>query len=446
MSWRSKTKLVQEFLSVKRPIDFVPHGKFDIIDSELKGHARFCKKMEGDYVTLVSSLGILGTEQININDKEITISGWVDLPYGALLNLGGSEYVVVTNALHTRIPQDPTQKITVLSVEMPISRSYAAGTSLVLAGFPIQLVGPYASGSPNLMFDTGMMSVPGDAFARFRYEDDIPVLDDWQSIRIVLDRTEYSSETESIRRYYVELEKPLQRDLDPNSRVYMKAVPAYQSQVIPVELDGSYFVDAFTGKTFGTGSDDMVFSVVLMDANKSTLRSAVYSKNDVLVISSFPACDFSLWNRGDGYIHSEEKNATFVCDADGHMCFGRIVPKQFVSFRTTLECLDDFKILVLTSSGRQEYASQQGRLSFSVSETTEHVAVYIKASPNARIRAVNSDAGSRVGFISYSYCVGIDIAESWEGASLILKPCFNRLDDMYSSTDNMQLDSGVILQ
>jgi len=51
-----------------------------------------------------------------------------------------------------------------------------------------------------------------------------------------------------------------------------------------------------------------------------------------------------------------------------------------------------------------------------------------------------------VGYLSYSYRANINIAESWEGACLMLKPAHLTLSDLYTDVDNAVLDSGQIFQ
>lgn len=447
MSWKSKTDLIQRFVSVKRPLEFVPHGNMTILDSEMHGLSRFCKKMEGDYVVLVSDTDIPTANSINIGDRYLVIDGWNVVPRGSLLSVDGKEFVVVSWTEHVRVSQDPTQKQTYLHVEKPLSRSYPTNTSLLVVGFPVSLVGTYASGAQSMLMDTALMVVPGDMIARFRYEGDgIPVLDDWQRISGILDKSEFHAESgDLLRRYYALLEKPLQRDLDPTSKVFIKAVPAYQSQIIPLGVRGSHHVDAFTGKTFGTGADDLYFYITLYDSNRNIVSAKSYSKNDVLLVSSFPASDLALWKVGAGSVDVRDDNAVLNLDSSGHLSLGKTFPKHDVSFRLRLSSVDDFTAFVSTSSGRLRHDSVEGLLVFEISEATNHIMIDIKGTPSSFIHAVTDDVRIRACYLDYSYCSSISVSDSWEGASLMLKPCFDTMSDLYADTDGLDLDSGVIL-
>lgn len=446
MSWLSKTKLIQDFVSIKRPLDFVPHGQLCVLDCDMKGQTRFVKSLAGAYTSLLSDLMLVNVHPINANDSYIVLDGWVDIPDKALMCLNNTEYVVLSYQEHRRDSNDPTIKQTYLFVEKPILNAYNSSCVLNIVGFPIALLNKTPVGSTTLLFDTALMSVPGDMFARFRYEDNIPVLDAWQSIAYMQDKTEYIDSNTVIRRYYGVLEQPLLRELDVTSTVFIKAIPAYQSKIIPIDLSGDYRVDAFTGKTFGTGSDKLKLSISLYDAVKTETTSQTYEKNNVLSISSFLAQDFALWTTGAGTVIPETQNCKFVLDNEGHFSIGHVFLQQYLGFKSILSSQDAFKVFVTTPSGRIKYESQANQVMFEVSEVCDHLIIDIVGTPGTHINVVNLDSTARVSYLSYTYCADIAQSESWEGSCLILKPCFDRITDLYSNTDDIVLDTGIVLQ
>lgn len=446
MSWLSKTKLIQDFVSIKRPLDFVPHGKLCVIDCDMKGQTRFVKSLAGEYTCLLSDLMVMNVHRINANDTYIVLDGWVDIPDKSLLCLNNQEYIVLAYQEHRRDTNDPTIKQTYLFLEKPVLNAYDSSCVLNIVGFPISLLNKTPAGSTTLLFDTALMAVPGDMFARFRYEDNIPVLDAWQSIAYMQEKTEYLESNATIRRYYSVLEQPLLRDLDVTSTVFIKALPAYQSRIIPIDLTGDYRVDAFTGKTFGTGSDKLKLSISLYDAVKQELSSQTYEKNTVLSVSAFLAQDFALWTTGAGLVVPDSTKCKFVLDNAGHFSIGHVFLQQYLGFKTMLSGQDAFKVFVTTPSGRRQFESQANQVMFEVAEMCDHVIIDIVGTPGTQINVVNSDAASRVSYLSYTYCADIALSESWEGSCLILKPCFDRITDLYSNTDDIVLDTGIVLQ
>ena len=448
MSWKSKTELAQSFVSVKRTLDFVPHGQMKVVDSDLTGHTRFCKKMEGDYVTLISNLSLPTAEAINLGDTYIILNGWDSLiPNGALLSINASEFIVVLRSEYVRLSADPTVKLTYLHLEVPTIKSYNAGTSLIIVGFPAQLVGPYSSGASAVMYDTAEMSVPGDFLASFHYESDIPVLDAWQRVDSIQDKSYFKDESGNlIRRYYAILEKPLQHDFRVDTRVFLKALPAYQSDILPVDMNGAFHVDAFTGKTFGKGSDNLSLSVTLYNSNKEAIPGSKsrYNKNDVITLSSFSAIDYALWRVGAGTVVANARACSFILDSTGHFSIGNVFVKQLMVFRTKLTCTSAFKLRLRTLN--QDTVFDGNGVVLELNEITDHIILdIVSTTPASRISIVNEDVATRVGYIDYSYCPDVNIAERWEGASLILKPSLDKLLDLYSNIDDMNLDSGVIL-
>lgn len=445
MSWLSKTKLIQDFMSIKRPLDFIPHGKLSVLDCDMKGQTRFVKSLAGEYTCLLSDLMVVNVRPINAGDTYIVVDGWASIPDRALLCLNSQEYVVVSSQEYRRDTQDPTQKQTYLFTEKPILQAYNSSCVLSIVGFPMSLLNTTQAGSTVLLFDTAMMAVPGDMFARFRYEDNIPVIDAWQTITYMQDKSEYTN-TDVVRRYYAVLDQPLQRTLDVTDTVFIKALPAYQSKTLPVDLNGDYRLDAFTGKTFGTGSDKLKLSVTLYDATKTEVASQTYAKNDVLSISAFLAQDFVLWTTGTGSVRVNKANAEFFLDAQGHFSTGNVFVEQYLGFKTVIKGLDAFTVFVTTNTGRRRFDSLDNQVMFEVAEVCDHVIIDITGTPGTQLNVSNADSASRISYLAYTYCADIALSESWEGSCLVLKPCFDRVTDLYSNTDDIVLDTGIILQ
>lgn len=493
MSWTSKTKLIQSTASVKRPLDFIPHGNVLVLDADMKGTSRFCTRYDGDYVTLASDTLDASANTINAGDTTITLVGWVDVPMNSLLSSAGQELVPITTTTWIRSKSDPTQKQTHVSLLQPIQNSYVANTQLSLIGFPLEMIGVFPAGSSTIMFDTAEIAVSGDYFATFHLESDVPVLDAWQEIALVQSKQEYLDGSGNvIRRYYCTLTRPLLKSIDPDTLVFMKALPAYESTVLPVNVSGSYHVDAFTGKTFGKGSDSLELSLILYDVNKSPIAigsdtAVTYAKNDVLVISSFPAQDFVLWNSGTGSMRLNGTDADFVFDAVGCFSIGNTFPIQPIQFASVFTFSDDstYTLTVTTKNMKTTYVYKvfansltttvnstapvvsvlTGPLTVEVADTatdfvileisgnhTDHNIPFTESTTPTSGQIVlvhnqNTSTGlPEVGYLSYSYRANINIAESWEGACLMLKPAHLTLSDLYTDVDNAVLDSGQIFQ
>lgn len=135
MSWLSKTKLIQDFMSIKRPLDFIPHGKLSVLDCDMKGRTRFVKSLAGEYTCLLSDLMVVNVRPINAGDTYIVVDGWASIPDRALLCLNSQEYVVVSSQEYRRDTQDPTQKQTYLFTEKPILQAYNSSCVLSIVGF-----------------------------------------------------------------------------------------------------------------------------------------------------------------------------------------------------------------------------------------------------------------------------------------------------------------------
>jgi hypothetical protein len=493
VSWTSKTKLIQSTASTKRPIDFVPHGTVMVLDADMKGTSRFCTEYDGDYVTLASDTLDVAAQAINAGDTVITVSGWVNVPLNSLLSMSSQELVPVSTVSFTRSVADPTQKQTVISLMQPIQNSYLANSQLFLVGFPLQMIGVFPAGSSEIMFDTTEIAVSGDYFATFHMESTVPVLDAWQQINLVQSKQEYLDGSGNvIRRYYCTLTNPLLKDIDPTVLVFMKALPAYESTVLPVQIQGSYHVDAFTGKTFGKGSDSLELSLILYDVNKLPIAigsdtAVVYAKNAVLVVSAFPASDYVLWNHGTGTVQIQDQGtASFILDSNGCFSVGNTFPLQPVQFASVFTFQDDsvYTLTVTTKTTQTVYVynihAQQLTTTTNnsvpvtttlaspltveiIDSATDFVILELSGNcinhstwtpsgiPTAGqivlVQNQNTVSGlPAVGYLSYSYRADINIEESWEGACLMLKPAFLTLADLYTDLDNVVLDSGQIFQ
>lgn len=495
MSWLSKTKLIQDFVSVKRPIDFVPHGSVVVLDPTMTGTSRVCTQFSGEYTSLVSNTLQTTAQGINAGDSQITIDAWVHLPENALITIAGSEYVQVVSKTYTRVVADPTRKITVLGLRNPVKLSYASGVTLAVVGIPLQLLNTCNEGTLDFMFESTEISVSGDFIACFHYESEAPVLDAWQRIKVIQEKYEYTnSDGVVIRRYYCTLENPLQKTLDVDAFVYLKALPAYESPTFPVELSGSYHVDAFTGKTFGKGSDNLTLTLTLFDALKNAISTQTYSKNDVLLVSSFPACDFTTWRVGAGAVSVTGKfTSAFTLGSTGVFSVGDVVIKQRVSLTIALTFVAtttstvynapySYAVFVRTLSGVSKYlyntstsdltvtswdgtettySNIPATLYLDIDDTTDFLAIEIAGPVGVQVQCQNFDIKSNVTaysqaasvsphvpvrYLSYTYCANMSSSDTWEGSCLMLKPSFFKLEDLHTDVDSIVPDSGQVFQ
>lgn len=495
MSWLSKTKLIQDFVSVKRPIDFVPHGSVAVLDSTMVGTSRVCTQFSGDYTSLVSNTLQISARGINAGDMQITLDTWIDVPEQVLLSINGSEYVQVQSISFTREVPDPTKKITVLTLRNAVKQSYAAGVSLIMVGIPLQLLNTCNEGTLDFMFEATEIAVSGDFIACFHYEADAPVLDAWQRIKIIQEKYEYTnSDGVQIRRYYCTLENPLQKTLAVDSFVYLKALPAYESIVFPVDLSGSYHVDAFTGKTFGKGSDDLALTLSLYDTNKSLIATNTYNKNDVLLVSSFSAVDFITWRVGAGQVNvSGAFTCSFMLDSAGVFAIGDVFIKQHISLTTALTFASTTtstvynapytyavfvhtlsgvsKYLYNTSTSELEVTSWDGSvylysgipstIYLDIDDVTNFLSIEISGPVGVAVQCQNLDIKSvstpysltpdltphvPVRYLSYTYRADLNLSDTWEGSCLLLKSSFFKLDDLHTDVDNLVPDSGQVFQ
>lgn len=495
MSWLSKTKLIQDFVSVKRPIDFVPRGSIEVLDASMNGVSRFCKQFDGDFVSLASDVLDTVSTVINAGDTTITLDGWVKLPYNALLSIDSKEFVQAYVVDHTRKTSDPTKKLTVIGLLNQVRRSYVVGTKMFIVGVPLQLLGTCPAGSVDFLFETTEIAVSGDFISSFHIEGTTPVLDAWQRIKVVQEKQEYvNSDGVLIRRYYCILETPTPKTIDVESYVYLKALPAYESNIFPVDLSGSYHVDAFTGKTLGKGSDDLTLTLSLYDTTKTLISTGVYAKNDVVVVSAFPASDFVTWRTGYGTVAVDGKfTCQFTMSDSGIFAIGDVFLKQQVSLCMALtlpstlasvvyNSSSSYNINVRTLSGivqylydtntrsllvtgwdgvQHAYADIDDTLYLDIHDITNFLAVEISGPPGVVVPCRTYDTRSistpysqasivtphvPVRYISYTYRADINLGDTWEGSCLMLKSGFYKLDDLHTNIDGLVLDSGQVFQ
>lgn len=502
MSLLSKSALVQGHVSVKRPLSIVPHGTVEVLDPALSGRSRLCRKYEGTYVVLVSDLSVTSTTALVVGQSQFHVSGnQASRLRGALLSIAGTEFVQVLDAEHVQLPGTSYMDTLVTSTK-PLLSSYDVGETLYLLGFPVLVIDSPASGSMTITFESTDLLVAGDEFAEFHYEDDVPVLDDWQRILEVSDFTEYSdSENTTYFRYHCVLEHPLHKQLGATSSVYVKSVPAYQSKQLPVELSGSYHVDAYTGKVFGKGSDDLTLAITQYDENKSAFATSVFAKNDVLLVSAPNARDFNAWTVGNGTVSVQgDFLSSFNLDASGCFCIGIPLQTQHVRFQikltfptTTTSTVVGFDNTLSTTSYYVKVRTGNGSSTQYLYDTaTENVTVLDSSSTNPSLYAhtgpdffldldqmdsdmivleISGPAGVSVpvqclelggivtsytvaedpvqvpstNYISYTYRADVNTAEAWEGSCLMLKPVYPSLQELYTDTDNLVLDSGQVL-
>ena len=435
--FQQKAALAQGAVSTRRQFDFVQHTMLHRIDPSMIGKARLLTRYEGNVVTARSNMAVeldVSITRLDRGNLEIHVPGHVDMT-GYLLLIAATEYVVVTNVEFMR---DFTtfNKYTVLHLESALRASYPSGSSIDIYGFPLVPASWYNAGSRNLQFDSPVFCVAGDEIAVYSDPDGIPVIGAWCSIDSVLD-AQVIVDSES--RYHVQLAIPLQQDLTPETRLFLRAVPAYQSPIIPVTEEiqrrGSVLVDLMSGKVFGTGTDAVSLSVTLYDANKNVVSVfGNIAKNGFVSIGALACADLVFWRHRYGTTSIDSLSslgATATCDETGVYQVGIVTPYP-VDFGMRVRSSSGFRARVQTKSGVVEYDSVANTAVLECSHNDAEggfVIITLLGSAFQTFSLVSSRQ-SVAQYISYGYRVAVSPTESWEGSGLLLKPTMPSLLDL----------------
>ena len=435
-----RAKLAQQAASMRRQFDFAQHSMLHRVDPSMLGRTRLMTRFEGPVVTARSamSVDVDADTLFDVGALEIRIPGKVDMT-GYLLLVAEQEYIVVASVTFGR---DFTtfDYYTTLNLEYALQHSYTQDSSFYIAGFPLVPVSYYTTGTLQLQFDSPVLVLPGDEVAVFNEIGNdvgtVPVLGGWSSIAEVLD----SQGTPGDERYGIKLKTPLQQDLTPDNRLFLRAVPGYLSPILPISEElqrrGSMLVDVMSGKVFGKGMDAVSLSVTLLDSNKEIVSQELVSKNAFLDAGAFICSDIVLWRHQTGVTNIESMQAlaaTAVLDNDGCYRVGIVTPYA-VHFAIALSSSSDFTAIVTTTAGSVTTTSVAGRANISCSYAGQGFVTITLLGSSSQSILMQTAKLSEVQYIQYGYRVSVVPGEAWEGSGLLLKPTMLSLLDLSSTT------------
>lgn len=435
-----RAKLAQQAASMRRQFDFAQHAMLHRVDPSMLGRPRLMTRFEGPVVTARSNMSIdVDTDTVfDVGALEIRVPGKVDMT-GYLLLVAEQEYIVVSSVTYGR-DYTTFDYFTTLNLEYALQHSYAQDSTFYIAGFPLTPVSFYGTGTLQLQFDSPVLVLPGDEIAVFNEivnsVSTVPVLGGWSKIASVQDAQGVPGD----ERYGIQLSTPLQQDLTPDNRLFLRAVPGYLSPVLPIAEDiqrrGSMLVDVMSGKVFGKGMDAVLLSVTLLDANKEVVSQELVSKNAFLDAGAFICSDIVLWRHQTGVTSIDSMQAlaaTAILDNDGCYRVGIVTPYA-VRFAIALSSSSDFTVDVATATETTTTKSISGRANISCSYADQGFVTITITGGSSQSVLMKTAKLSEAQYIQYGYRVGIVPGEDWEGSGLLLKPTMLSLLDLSATT------------
>lgn len=455
-----RQQTLRRFVGAKRDLQFVEHGSVCFLDPSLSGTSRFAKLLGAEFSILVSDTRYVTESYTNTGSKSVVVDASVVIPDGSLVRLG-NEFVVVVSSEFTY--HDKTKQRT-LSLEFPTRNPYQSGTDVTVIAFPAELVGTCPLGATAMMLRTTQILVPGDSIAGFRVDETqdgsgIPVLGAYNKCSDVEDLGSYSDASgNEIHMYRITLSSPTRTEFTEESRVMVKAVPAYRSPLLRAtnsgigrsneDLAGMYYVDVFGGIVFGTTDESTeTLSVTLHDLYGNKLSASTVYKNDVVSIGQVKASSMMLWNHsGTGSMRRRNNDVVIILGIDKTFnCGVEFQSMLSLNMRMFLKSSSDFMVRLRTRTNTSVLTSSAGVLALDLLESTDVVSLEFYGMEQQEINASIVDNSKIVGYVSYTLQADIGPDESYEASGMLLKPAFADPKELRGRLGFFHLNDGTIL-
>jgi hypothetical protein len=266
------------------------------------------------------------------------------------------------------------------------------------------------------------------------------------------------------------LDKSVARDLVTDEYIYIRAYPAYLSEVVtfPQENLGPFLLDYSSGRTEDADDDIAEYlNVQTFDAHDNALSSTqleVVPKNHPILNITVPSNVMTLWDLFRGEVQFTNNKTRAICDSDGYFVLSTLLVPNF-------EPGQEWKIRLIASNAarvrvkfepndyRDVWLSPSVATSFVVGtlpteETATRIEIVIVSTSGATVDfsdwtpegpyVGNSTTLPEAEKIQYSILAHSDDPYLWQAGSMIVKPLFMNLDSLQLRYDEHRYNRGRV--
>lgn len=437
-------QFVPEFANVK----VVPRGTPVLPDLLMTGSVRFGRRLGANVSLLNPDNQMILTDSPQIQSSSITVDRmllWIE--QNAILNFGGISFYQILDYDAATLQIDLTEELT---------SSLTAGNQVTLWATPLVVHIAAPAGSTQITVRSRYVLVNGDTLT-YSTSTELNSLTESNVVLAETDGTD-SSDPVFTNIYTLTLDAPLKQAFAVDSPLYIRAYPAYVSQVLRVPKLTSGQMGPFLLDYVATPLDDTVsypgtFGVRVLDSGGNVI---VGDGNSFLTVAqNFPVMNRPLWAenilfwkvvRGSGgFIYPNQYR--LITDETG---VARVTNRMIPAFQPGITLNVTF---TATSAGTVRfYCEPLGYQTYEVQAYVPQTIQWVLGAgddPVTRLEILaNLEPGAEVRVrdtvlqnplaqqFQYSYCFRVVGTSNFQSTSLVLKPYFLSISDLTATYDS----------
>ena len=210
-----------------------------------------------------------------------------------------------------------------LTVASAIESEKAEGSFVKVWASPVTMEGGISSGNTQIRVSSALRIARGD---RIQIPVDADGSFSYTTSRTVLESDLVEEDAEGAK-YLLTLDASLHRDVASDETLYLRAFPAYFSNLVPLpdysaqylSIVGPFLVDYLSGPLVAETKAEEYLNVRTYRADRDPLTPMLASSHNGQV-NRMPiqADQLLFWNKVDGTINHDGANTICTCDDDGH--------------------------------------------------------------------------------------------------------------------------------
>jgi hypothetical protein len=324
-SLKKLEKYVSGILPHYGSVKIVPRSLPTYIDKILPGEVRFSLKSGNNIATIEPDVTIKLSEDALVLQRSLSfnsVSKWF---------VPGS-VVYFDLDYETCTIEDVSYDDNIIVFNDGINSVHRAGSSIVLQAVPIVLNSSSSYLSKQIVVDSTYFFTIGDQIA-------IELISGLYSSAVVYN-VEESTYNVSNSTYTLILDKPINRSVSAGETVYLKANPAYSSNIIliptgnySVNRNGPFLIDYLSGRIGEGDSIDEFLSVQIFDQFGASIYGTTYTpqimnKNYVVQSSNIRSDAILFWDLIEGSLqYSKNEFSIMIPNSSGKFsCFKDFIP------------------------------------------------------------------------------------------------------------------------
>lgn len=435
-------RFLKSYMSAQRNAALIPCARAVPVDTGLDGTARFAYSLGDAPAILAGNKVFTATDGVIAGSTVLVTEDQVPEDYtGCILVIGGEEHVLVVSQATI---DDGTTSTTTFELANPIQRSRVAGQVVDVTAFLVQTVNgtEYPLGTTTLSVQTDNILVPGDQLALLLNTSVTPTLSQYLEITGVV-----KQDSQGSQQYLITLARPLPYDVTAGVQLYVRAQPAYKSEVLPVTVQTTFAcLDVNGGETQGKGAMTATISAVVRDAGHQVLRTVTGPINTVIRLGNLSVAEMACFPVDRGSLGVVSNCLRVKLDATGCFGFGIHLP-QALDFGSQLDLESEtgFQLCIETDASKswQQIPAQTSTV-ISITGETRKLILRITGAPN-QIVWVREHEQPRCHSLEYSIVVDLHENEMFQATGLLVKPLLPSLASCEPDNCVLETNRGVVI-